>query len=754
MRNAFAALLVAAVTLVACNDVPSKTLAGYDLIVSQVVSSESRIKIDFLWVMDNSSSMCQEQNALARDFNVFVDQLKEFSNIDYRVAVTTTDVRTDGFKGSFRNVAASKFGPACQVNVIRECTDDAHCNYLREDYGSGWECSWTNKSLNLAVNDNGSVNSVCHKVCDMDDDCAPYFGATYECMTSAVDAEGCIEQPQVGGCPDQLPKVLDPSNFYNFYCNATVGAEGGKLVNLEAGLKAGWWALRRDDDICQSSSPNLCDLYAGLTIENKLAELPALLDQIERAIAQTQDDAYRQRLEEYRTFLTSCKGRLDACVGSTAFINRAEPNFLRDDAYLVVIFVSDEDDCSDRDDNPLDLNDTKLCAFRTEKLIPIKDLASSYKALKSDPAKVIVVGIVGDALTEGSDSCLISDECVHVRTADECSCYADTADKSECPVLLQGDDHRTMCTAACTEDYDPEARRTQWCLAEPPTDWCQDTAEGPDTSNCFLLEGMQAAFDKKIKQIEGWAAIDPTLLDDTQVMCVNKLPTFREQRTLVANALGACQPKLDEELAYRGQCLDSCLGKIEYNPNRKCSKLTPDACKCYDPALAGSAECQAALADEMGYRVACKRACFIDAKEVAALQTNTAPYVCSSVNGSADFGSRYVDFIDRFGRNGILANICAAGGLGASLKEIATSILPIIFRVCIPKTPEDVGTLRVVRTDADGNQTELTRGADADYEIVPDSQCAETKQAIIFHPVPAPSDKVEVFYNAKTSDGL
>jgi hypothetical protein len=772
MRNALATLLVPFALLAACNDTPAESIDDkLELLVKEVLTSDSRIKIDFLWVVDNSSSMCQEQNALARDFKVFIDQLETFSNIDYRLAVTTTDVRTKGFKGAFRNSPATEYGPACQLNVIRECTVDSQCAYLKTDYGPMWECSWEGSALTLTVNDNGTVNSSCHKGCDDNLDCTSAFGDTYECSLKTTGAVGCLEPPQVQGCPGDLKKVLSPTDFEDFYCIATVGAEGTSASNIEAGLKAGWMALERPEDMCRSESPNTCDLYAGLAIENKLAWIPTELAKVEKAIAANPDAGKLAQYEAYQDYLTDCRDMLKKC---SYFISPAEPNFLRDDAYLVVLYVTDEDDCSDRDDNPLSLNQTKLCAFQTENLIPIKDLVSSYRSLKSDPAKVIVVGIVGDGLTDGSDSCLMSDECIYVRTLDQCSCYKAGADKSACPELLKGAQnvapHATMCNAPCELDPDPEARKTEWCLADPPTDWCdartgERAVQKPDTSNCFLLEDILAAYDKKIAQIEGWAEINPDELDTTQELCVNLLTTFRDERSVVQAAADKCAPKLAEELAYRLQCLDECLGKGEYNPLRKCSKLNipersaPEAidfCRCYDHDEAGKlvnadkAECKEAFADEPTYRLACKRECFISSKIVSAVQPKTAPHVCSSANGVADFGSRYVDFISRFGRNGILANICAAGGVGRSLEEIATSILPIIFRVCIPKAPEDAAHMRVLRTSIDGDQNELTQGKESDYELVPDSQCPGTGQAIIFHPVPAPSDKVEIYFNAAT----
>lgn len=56
-------------------------------------------KIDVLWVVDNSGSMAPRQDNLGRNFSSFIDLFTR-SSIDYRLAVTTTDIFKD--KGAFK----------------------------------------------------------------------------------------------------------------------------------------------------------------------------------------------------------------------------------------------------------------------------------------------------------------------------------------------------------------------------------------------------------------------------------------------------------------------------------------------------------------------------------------------------------------------------------------------------------------------------------------------------------------------------
>ena len=49
-------------------------------------------KLDILWVVDNSGSMSDNQNALAYNFEVFINQFVN-KNVDFKMAITTTDPR-------------------------------------------------------------------------------------------------------------------------------------------------------------------------------------------------------------------------------------------------------------------------------------------------------------------------------------------------------------------------------------------------------------------------------------------------------------------------------------------------------------------------------------------------------------------------------------------------------------------------------------------------------------------------------------
>lgn len=83
-----------------------------------------------------------------------------------------------------------------------------------------------------------------------------------------------------------------------------------------------------------------------------------------------------------------------------AFIALSEPlvsttnaGFLRDDARLSIIYVSDENDCTDR--GALDGQGGKACYDDYDQLVPMVDLIDDYHSLKTDDTRILVSAIVG-----------------------------------------------------------------------------------------------------------------------------------------------------------------------------------------------------------------------------------------------------------------------------------------------------------------------------------------------------------------------
>lgn len=83
-------------------------------------------------------------------------------------------------------------------------------------------------------------------------------------------------------------------------------------------------------------------------------------------------------------------------------ISDANFGFLREEAILSIIFVSDENDCSD--DDALSQEESVACYEQQERLIPIVDFIREFRGIKGPGgARVIASGIVGPQVADGCD---------------------------------------------------------------------------------------------------------------------------------------------------------------------------------------------------------------------------------------------------------------------------------------------------------------------------------------------------------------
>jgi hypothetical protein len=361
----------------ACNDTPVANLEkSFTLKVTKDTGDGEPIKIDFLWVIDNSSSMCQEQVALTTNFQTFVSQIKTSFDIDPRVAVTTVDAQCDvnntsifSAKGKFNTRAAKAFPPACQAAVRQPCESDSQCEgldcslYQTCDQQGLWTCQKAQTAACI-TNPNGSINTTCRRRCQTDQECKDLFADdAYLCQKpSTSDRDwGCVRPPDSQGCPDNLPPFLTGENLELFPCIATVGVNQEKCLRFEQTLRSGYMALDKN----------------GINAEQS-------------------------------------KG------------------FLRDDAYLVVVFVSDEEDCSIADNATISDEAYETCGLlkTTDQggpLVPVAHYVNKFKALKSDPGKVIVAAIAGDSLKADPAEIALDRSAYLESKGDPKTCYHQTS---------------------------------------------------------------------------------------------------------------------------------------------------------------------------------------------------------------------------------------------------------------------------------------------------------------------------------------
>ncbi len=235
----------------------------------EAVGSTAANKVDILWVVDNSGSMCEEQAQLRQNFNNFIDQIIEFG-VDFNLAVITTDMMAADESGRFQNIPDGVPGPACTVQV---------------------------------------------------------------------DISSC---PGVLGADTTRPENVNPA----------------ALPPL----------------VIRSTDPRYRNEDGSLNAEKLRTEFAC------NATTGTRGNGFEMGLESVRTAL------------SPALLETVNRDFLREDAYLAIIFLTDENDCSDN--NQLNKTNGNVCEWERDRLVPPQDYIDAISALKTDPSRLILAGII------------------------------------------------------------------------------------------------------------------------------------------------------------------------------------------------------------------------------------------------------------------------------------------------------------------------------------------------------------------------
>ena len=269
-RSYFIVVLLAASLWAGCNEHPITPL---ERVITAVNRQENRLpaktKIDFLFVIDDSGSMCEEQANLSRNFSAFSnflnDELGEAT--DYRIAVTSTDLEPMGAKGLFMT------GPSGGPQGVQNCP-----------------------ASDITPEEREAQRQRCQQLRDMGE------------LTPILRSDTIQDKQQLEE---------------RFSCMAALGTGG---TGFEKGLEAMRLAL-------SCNGPNAA-MFGDCCVPDQL------------------DATMRGKI-----FNPSCD------IGAMAAEGFVEPQFLRPDALLVVIFVTDENDCSDPVSNPT-ASRRAICKYR------------------------------------------------------------------------------------------------------------------------------------------------------------------------------------------------------------------------------------------------------------------------------------------------------------------------------------------------------------------------------------------------------
>lgn len=642
-----------------CTEVPVYNLSSsFSIEIRAVSKNQDPIKLDFLWVVDNSSSMCQEQESLAASFDAFVSQLKSYLNVDINLAVVTSDVVK--MQGGFVNTPAPQFPPACGEGLVHFCTTNDECG---DAFGENWRCQAPGAAdYPWLTNMNGSINTLCKYACEddaaccssfcyqdvcgdkqscYDDKCAdlPTDECNYECSTVGGNKDNatCVAQPRTGDCPEpkNLSKILTNKEIKYFHCIATVGADQtSQTANLEGGLKSAWMAL-------DPAGPN----------------------------------------------------------------KKQSADFLREDAYLVVVFISDEDDCS---------IDDEFCS-PSYTCTTDADCITNTHCVDGLCCGIIKKDYYSVCSLLGEYKGGVHHGCAYDLACSDCEVDADCDDGWACKKVRYGNDKYSYKCRPDIYDFSTFA-----------------SMQFPAGTPLFSLAPVSAYYSR--------------------LRSLKKDPA----KVLVASIVGdAIMKDTDADSLISQKCLDNVKIKSCVN-YQEVKEAAGDVCTT-DPS---GKDCLALIEA----RKDCARECYVAAKGEARNPEARNAYVCSSPFGKADFGSRYVRLARMFGPNGVVSSICSEKGIGPALVEVAELIIKRVTKICLPRPVKEGEKITVIRnsTDKDGKRESviLVEGdpPEGQYTILSPTQdccfvgndglCTGTLTAVTFNEVLDPSWEIELKYQA------
>ena len=537
---------------------------------SEPAGPQGPVELDLLFVVDNSASMCHEQYALGRSIDSFVSGLQALPQLDLRLAVVGTHNVVPA--GRFVFEPASGFPPACIESKTWPCLGEQDCI---AEFGDGWECKAY--AASQTYNMNGSVNSSCIFKCDGDEQCCAEFCHADECDGDVT----CLEAM----CVDA------PTQECTYECNTPEGGGSGN-------------GCKRPPDTadCPAAVPPI------LTLDN--------IDLFKCLVSFSPEQSYGANMEQG---LRAAWLALDP-EGPNG---EQSAGFLRPDAHLLVVFVSDEDDCTIAEDfcSPnWDCDSDNDCPSGTTCKLDkrFSQLAGQEKRLccgsiKKDYNNICT--LLGEYKGAAHHQCVYDLSCKDCETDDDC-------------------DDGWYCKQG------KKCRPDIFSLTNIAT------YQAPPGTPIFSL-GAVAEYYGRFKSLrEG------------------------QNKVMVAAIVGDGLVMKDEKAAYIS---DKCLGMEKL---KKCQQYALE--KAASPGCAGN-PAKSGCEQFLQAKQDCIRECYIASKGNANNQTVSAnSYICVNEMGKADAGLRYIRLAQMFGPNGLVSNICSPEGMEKAMTDIAGMVVSVV----------------------------------------------------------------------------
>ncbi len=254
--------------------------------------------VDILWVIDNSGSMCQEQERLAQNFEIFIDELVKSGEVNFHIGVTTTHMPEKDYpQEPLAKAGHLQSTPQPIPGFDRTCVNSVDENGAIVD----GQYDPVRKSIEAAVK--------CMRTPD-----ASLTAFTNEELRCAVDIQpdNCEIVGKCGGAGRrcQMSDLFPPSDSYR---------------TIPKVLKASDYTSNNTLDVAQLKADFACMSMVGTRghgIEKGLSAAVAATD------------------------ISLTGGPLDQTDAPGYSAASANHGFIRKDARFALVFLTDENDCS------------------------------------------------------------------------------------------------------------------------------------------------------------------------------------------------------------------------------------------------------------------------------------------------------------------------------------------------------------------------------------------------------------------------
>jgi len=708
---------VCAVVVLACNEVPVRNLTtSYQVQIQELRDRGKPAKLDVLWVIDDSPSMCQEQQALATSFRTFLEVFQRFTSIDMRVAVTSTNVCVkdprkpdEAVRGKFLYSPATAFPPDCVQSRAMVCNSDADCRNANLPDAQNWVCTGSSAEnlytcdvppeiIESTGRDDGyegdvlrSVQSECRYRCSRDNpaQCARVFGSSDACAKTSVGANPSMCD---GGTCSTDACISNPLLKSSVDCNSACRGQECTSVCEDLIGDAAACASR-----CTASSGSCIDVCQAISKTDQCAW------------ACSSEWNCQQKCEGYLYDSQMC-AQVCAAGGGAACRTACTTQFKNQD-FLCSMICDTQFDCTDRC-----IAEFGGATYRC--LAPGGD-PSNAGCMQPPPTTFCPKNGPKILDTEIADQWLLS--------------------------WMQGgwDGHpdwdsrwKQLPTGPSQEDF--MARETARNKVFEQLFICMATI-GADQVLCGNQEqGLRAA----------WMALDPEgenadqseqfLRDDAYLLVVvvsdeddcsapdycDRVDAFTEKiiydtpnkrtQCVIAEDVSRCSCLRDENGCLpwqdpaKGECdISQCMKDGQFIRGlcplesadafvNKIRSLKKDPAQVVFAAIAGDimvdSDGDVIMTNDL-YQVNDVDALvdrYFTCKCDKWVRRSPKTYGCLSSYGKADLGLRYNRTASAFGlgRFGQLANICNEEGIGGSLEQIANLVVPLLTKVCLPRPME------------------------------------------------------------------